>query len=105
MDFLSLGFKHISLTFICFACKDSEALHGRQGVRRFVSIDAAARRRLAMLAAAEELRDLASPPINRLETLTGYRKGQHSIRINDQFRNCFIWTGDGPTFVEIVNWY
>jgi toxin HigB-1 len=62
-----------------------------------------ARRKLRYLHAAETLGDLRSPPGNRLEALTGDRKGQHSIRINDQFRVCFIWTAEGPTEVEIVD--
>jgi proteic killer suppression protein len=48
---------------------------------------------------------LRSPPGNRLETLAGDRKGQHSIRINDQFRVCFVWTADGPSEVEIVDYH
>jgi proteic killer suppression protein len=56
-----------------------------------------------MLDAATALQDLASPPGNRLEALTGDRKGQHSLRINDQFRICFRWTKDGPEDVEIVD--
>ena len=62
-------------------------------------------RKLDMLDAAEVLGDLASPPGNRLEALKGDRKGQHSIRINDQFRICLIWTDDGPENVEIVDYH
>ncbi len=58
-----------------------------------------------MLDAATALRDLASPPGNRLEALEGDRKGQHSIRINDQFRVCFVWTAEGPSQVEIVDYH
>jgi len=58
-----------------------------------------------MLDAAAELRDLASPPGNRLEALAGRRKGQHSIRINDQWRVCFRWTATGPENVEIVDYH
>jgi len=64
-----------------------------------------ARRKLRYLHAACDLIDLRSPPGNRLETLAGDRKGQHSIRINDQFRVCFVWTADGPTEVEIVDYH
>ncbi|WP_312243641.1 type II toxin-antitoxin system RelE/ParE family toxin [Stutzerimonas nitrititolerans] len=64
-----------------------------------------ATRKLAMLNAATELRDLRSPPGNRLEPLHGDRVGQHSIRINDQWRICFIWTDAGPTQVEIVDYH
>ena len=58
-----------------------------------------------MLDAAEELKDLRSPPGNRLEALSGSRAGQHSIRINDQWRVCFVWTATGPEGVEIVDYH
>ncbi|CUR48285.1 HigB toxin protein [Alloalcanivorax xenomutans] len=64
-----------------------------------------AQRKLAMLHAARELRDLLSPPGNRLEALKGDRLGQHSIRINDQWRICFRWTSVGPEDVEIVDYH
>jgi toxin HigB-1 len=64
-----------------------------------------ARRKLRYLNAAEDLGDLASPPGNRLETLARDRKGQHSIRINGQFRICFVWTAEGPAEVEIVDYH
>jgi toxin HigB-1 len=63
------------------------------------------RRKLRYLNAAGDLGDLRSPPGNRLEGLAGDRKGQHSIRINDQFRVCFVWTAEGPTDVEIVDYH
>lgn len=62
-------------------------------------------RKLAMLDAAKALDDLRSPPGNRLEALKGDRAGQHSIRINDQFRMCFVWTESGPSEVEIVDYH
>ncbi|HDS1816889.1 TPA: type II toxin-antitoxin system RelE/ParE family toxin [Pseudomonas putida] len=64
-----------------------------------------AERKLAMLDAATELRDLRSPPGNRLEQLSGNRAGQHSIRVNDQWRVCFTWTENGPANVEIVDYH
>ena len=64
-----------------------------------------ARRKLRYLNAAADLSDLKAPPGNRLEALAGDRKGQHSIRVNDQFRICFIWTSDGPAQVEIVDYH
>jgi toxin HigB-1 len=64
-----------------------------------------ARRKLRYLNAADDLSDLRSPPGNRLEALAGDRKGQHSIRINDQFRVCFVWTAEGPADVEIVDYH
>jgi proteic killer suppression protein len=62
-------------------------------------------RKLAMLDAAHTLEFLRSPPGNRLEALRVDRKGQHSIRINDQFSICFRWTDNGPTDVEIVDYH
>ena len=64
-----------------------------------------ARRKLRYLNAADDLGDLRSPPGNRFEALAGDRKGQHSIRINDQFRVCFVWTSEGPAEVEIVDYH
>jgi proteic killer suppression protein len=64
-----------------------------------------ARRKLRYLNAAANLADLKSPPGNRLEALKDDRKGQHSIRINDQFRICFVWTALGPADVEIVDYH
>ena len=74
-------------------------------VRRFVSIETVAMRKLAMLNRAGKLDDLRVPPGNRLEALKGNRLGQHSIRVNDQFRICFIWTPLGPAEVEIVDYH
>jgi proteic killer suppression protein len=64
-----------------------------------------ARRKLAYLNAATDLNDLRVPPANRLEALKGNRRGQHSIRINDQFRICFVWVQDGAEQVEIVDYH
>jgi proteic killer suppression protein len=64
-----------------------------------------ARRKLRYLNAAVTLSDLMAPPGNRLERLKGNRKGQHSIRINDQYRICFTWTPEGPTGVEITDYH
>jgi len=64
-----------------------------------------AQRKLFMLDNAVDIRDLASPPGNRLEALHGDRQGQHSIRINDQWRICFVWKPDGPHDVEIVDYH
>lgn len=88
-----------------FASADTEGLHQRRRVTRWVNIESVARRKLDQLDAAEELSDLGSPPGNRLEVLVGNRKGQHSIRINDQFRVCFVWTLHGPANVEIVDYH
>jgi len=88
-----------------FRCQDTERLYARQRVRRFQAIARVALRKLAMLDAAEELRDLAAPPGSRLEALRGERKGQHSIRINDQWRICFVWRDDHAYDVEIVDYH
>ncbi len=70
-----------------------------------VQIFAVARRKLEAIAAAERLSDLMQPPGNRLEALSGDRSGQYSIRINEQFRVCFIWSDDAAELVEIVDYY
>ena len=64
-----------------------------------------AQRRLVLLDAAEVLQDLRIPPGNRLEALKGDRAGQHSIRVNDQWRICFVWTPNGPEKVELVDYH
>lgn len=64
-----------------------------------------ARRKLRYLDAAGNLGDVRSPPGNRLDVLAGDRKGQHSIRINDRFRVCVVWTAEGPADVEIVDYH
>jgi proteic killer suppression protein len=64
-----------------------------------------AARKLDLLDSVEKLNDLRVPPGNRLEELSGDRRGQHSIRINDQYRICFTWTNSGPDQVEIVDYH
>lgn len=88
-----------------FACRDTEALFHRIRSRRFGNIERQARRKLLMLDAAYGLQDLRHPPGNGLEALRGDRDGQHSIRINDQWRICFVWTRAGPQNVEIVDYH
>jgi len=73
--------------------------------RRFRAIQSVAERKLALLDAAKTLGFLRSPPGNQLEALKGDRAGQYSIRINDQFRLCFIWSDSGPINVEIVDYH
>ena len=86
-----------------FKCKDTEALFQGQRVRRWVNIERPALRKLAQLDWSAVLDDLKAPPGNRLEALTGDRRGQHSIRINDQRRVCFVWTADGAGEFEIAD--
>lgn len=88
-----------------FRCADTRKLHEGVRVARWVNIEAAASRKLAMLHAAGVLLDLRVPPGNRLEALAGDRQGQHGIRVNDQWRVCFRWTDGGPVDVEIVDYH
>lgn len=88
-----------------FACADTEALFTTGRTRRWADIKSVAERKLAVLDVAKELRDLRSPPGNRLHSLEGDREGQHSISINMQWRVCFIWTDNGPEHVEIVDYH
>ena len=88
-----------------FRRSDTEALHGRRRVKRFVNIESVARRKLRQLELAARLDDLRVPPGNRLEALKGDRAGQHSIRVNDQWRVCFRWTAGGAEDVEIVDYH
>lgn len=93
------------MTIRSFRCTETEALYAGASARRFRNIESVAQRKLQMLDAAAELRDLRAPPGNRLEALSGDRAGQHSIRINEQWRICFEWTENGPTRVEIVDYH
>jgi proteic killer suppression protein len=89
-----------------FADRDAEALfHGRFARRPGADLQRVAQRKLRQLHSAEALRDLTAPPGNRLERLRGDRAGRHSIRINDQWRICFVWTDTGPRNVEIVDYH
>ena len=88
-----------------FRCADTRKLFETGQSASFGSIARIATRKLVQLNAAGELRDLSSPPGNRLESLRGDRRGQFSIRINDQFRICFRWSSQGPENVEIVDYH
>jgi toxin HigB-1 len=88
-----------------FKCRDTQALFEGASVREFQAFRKVAERKLQMLDAATTLDFLRSPPGNRLEALKRDRAGQHSIRINDQFRVCFKWTEGGPEDVEIVDYH
>lgn len=90
---------------VSFKCVDTEALSKGERVRRFVNVAAVALRKLRQLQIAGRLDDLRVPPGNRLEALKGNRSGQHSIRINDQWRVCFRWTAAGAEDVEIVDYH
>jgi len=88
-----------------FKGADTEALFNRKRVARFVNIEAVARRKQEQLNLAGKLADLRIPPGNRLEALKGDRGDQYSIRVNDQFRVCFRWTGTDAENVEIVDYH
>ena len=89
-----------------FKDRVTEAVFRGESPRGFPSdLVKIARRKLGYLDAAVDLRDLRQPPGNRLEALKGDRQSQHSIRINDQFRICFLWTPQGPTNVEVTDYH
>ena len=88
-----------------FADKSTEALLGDRSAPKFKQIERQARRKLLLLNAAAGLDDLRSPPGNRLEALKGNRKGQHSIRVNDQWRICFRWRDGALGDVAIVDYH
>ena len=90
---------------LTFKCLDTERLFQRNRVKRFVNIEIIARRKLDQLHAAATIDFLRAPPGNRLEALVGDRVGQHSIRVNNHFRVCFVWTTLGPKNVEIVDYH
>ncbi len=91
---------------IGFASKETEKIWHAEVSRKLPrDIQQVALRKLFMLDKAQVLKDLKIPPANRLEALKDDRKGQYSIRINDQWRICFIWTKNGPDAAEIVDYH
>jgi len=88
-----------------FRCEETKKLYRRIRSKRFQAVERMAQRKLRQLDIATELRDLAAPPGNRLEALHGNREGQHSIRINDQWRICFLWRNGDAYNVEIVDYH
>lgn len=88
-----------------FRCSDTEALFRGKRVKRFVNVEAVALRKLQQLHAATNLDFLLIPPGNRLELLSGNRQGQHSIRVNEQWRLCFVWRNGHADQVEIVDYH
>ena len=91
---------------ISFADTSAELVWRRERVKKLSpELQRMAYRKLLILDAADFLNDLRRPPGNRLEALSGDREGQHSIRVNDQWRICFVWTAAGPTEIEIVDYH
>jgi proteic killer suppression protein len=88
-----------------FRDKKTERFFAGEPVKEFSSFRAVAERKLLMLDSASDLKDLSAPAGNRLEKLKGERAGQYSIRINDQWRICFVWMADGPHDVEITDYH
>ena len=95
----------IGVVIRSFRCKKTECLFRRKHVKEFTNIASVALRRLAALDAAQEVTDLLIPPSNRLEALSGDRKGQYSIRINDQYRICFSFHEGHAENAEITKHY
>lgn len=90
---------------VSFKCKDTEKLFYHKSVKSFRAIERIALRKLKWLGSANSIQDLQTPPGNRLEMLKGDRKGQYSIRINDQFRLCFYFKNGDASEVEIVDYH
>jgi toxin HigB-1 len=95
----------VDLVIRGFRDKKTEQFFAGEAVREFSSFRKVAERKLTMLDSASDLKDLLAPAGNPLEKLKGDRAGQHSIRINDQWRICFIWMADGPHEVEITDYH
>ena len=93
------------MSIVNFKCADTEHLFTKGKSRRFANVKTVAERKLAQLEAAVTLESLRASPGNRLEALHGDRSGQHSIRINDQWRLCFRWSDQGPCDVEMVDYH
>lgn len=88
-----------------FRCKETQLIDEGVLSQRFNNIRSIVERKLQMLDDAVELKDLASPPGNRLEQLSGHRAGQHSACVNDQWRMCFNWGDHGPEEVELTDYH
>ena len=88
-----------------FKCRDTETMYNGQRIGRFISIQSAAMRKLAILNVAGRIEDLRVPPGNRLEALKGKQQGQWSVRINDQWRICFRFEAGNAFDVEIVDYH
>jgi proteic killer suppression protein len=93
------------MTILSFKDKRTETLYRKEQVKGFAAPVRPTLRKLRILDAVHALEQLNTPPGNRLEQLKGDRAGQHSIRINDQWRICFVWTDKGPVDVEVCDYH
>lgn len=93
------------MAILSFKCKQTKKLFEGKAVPKFATSRSIAERKLQLLDSATTLDFLRCPPGNHMEALKGDRKGEHSIRVNDQFRICFVWTEMGPENVEITDYH
>lgn len=96
---------YTGVVIVSFRCADTQRLFQRERVRRFKAIERPALRKLDILDAAANIRTLSTLPGNRLERLKGDREGQYSLRVNDQWRICFLWRAGHADELEIVDYY
>lgn len=94
-----------NMAILSFRCKQTKKLFEGKAVPRFANFRSSAERKLQLLDSAATLDFLRSPPGNHLEALGGERQGEYSIRVNAQFRICFVWTANGPQDVEIIDYH
>jgi proteic killer suppression protein len=103
---VSIGSRYYHQVIHSFRGKDAEAIWGRRYVKRLSpELAKLTYNKLALINAAESINDLRVPPGNRLEKLAGDRAGQHSVRVNDQWRVCFTWNAGGASDVELVDYH
>jgi proteic killer suppression protein len=100
------GYRYYRIMITSFRCRETEKIfRGKFSATLPQAIQRAAARKLEIIDAARDLEDLRTPPGNRLEALSGHRRGQHSIRINEKWRVCFVWQDGNANDVEIVDYH